>query len=68
MKIRAFVVLAGAVAVGGCGVTAKVEARNAYQKPLAAYRACLAAHSDDAPTACQSQKLAIEPDEFSNWD
>ena len=68
MKMRALVVLAGAVTVGGCGDTATLGSRNDHQNPLAAYKACLVAHSQDAQTACQSQKLAMEPDEFRNWD
>jgi hypothetical protein len=51
------------VGTSGCGIAAKVDARNEYQKSLATYKACLAAHADDAATACQGQKLAMEADE-----
>lgn len=51
------------LATAGCGVSVKVDARNEYRQSLAAYKACVASHPDDAVSACQSQKLAMEADE-----
>jgi hypothetical protein len=61
--VKVVLLLALTASVSACGIAAKVDARNEYQKSLAAFKACLAAHPDDPNTACQSQKMAMEADE-----
>jgi hypothetical protein len=35
------------LALGGCGIVAKIDARTEYQKSVADYRACLDANPND---------------------
>jgi hypothetical protein len=51
-----------AIALAGCGVAAKSEARNEYQKSVADYRACLDANPNDLK-ACDDKRLAMEVEE-----
>lgn len=53
------VVLAGLVS--GCGIAAKVNARNDMEASKAAYKACLAQHPEDVP-ACEGPREAYEAD------
>ncbi len=46
----------------GCGIAAKVDARNEYQASSERYKACLAANTAD-PRACEGLRLAMEADE-----
>jgi hypothetical protein len=48
--------------LGGCGLAARVDARNDYQKSTADYKACLAANPA-TPTNCEGLRLAMEADE-----
>lgn len=50
------------LAISGCGIAAKVNARSDYQKSLAAYKVCLGANSSNV-IACEAQRLAMEADE-----
>lgn len=56
-----------ALSVAGCGIAAKVDARENYQRSLAEYRACLEANSANVP-ACEGKRLIMETDEraFNN--
>jgi hypothetical protein len=47
------------LALGGCGIAAKIDARTEYQKSIADYRACLDANPNDAH-ACDAKRLAME--------
>ena len=47
------------LALGGCGVVAKIDARTEYQKSVADYRACLDANPNDIH-ACDAKRLAME--------
>ena len=53
------VVIAGMVA--GCGIAAKVNARNDMEASKAAYKTCLWVHSQDV-TACEALREAYEAD------
>jgi hypothetical protein len=50
------------LALGGCGIGAKVEARNDYQASEAQYKACLVENSA-TPQKCEGLRLAMEADE-----
>jgi len=60
-------VAACALSLAGCGLAAKVDARQNYQKSLADYRACLEANSANV-SACEGKRLIMETDEraFNN--
>lgn len=47
-------------ALAGCGVSARVDARQEYQQSAANYKACLAS---SPAQACEGQRLAMEIDE-----
>lgn len=55
------------ISLAGCGVAAKVDARQNYQHSLADYRECLAANSANVK-ACEGKRLIMEADEraFNN--
>jgi hypothetical protein len=48
--------------LSGCGIAARVDARNEYQVSSANYKACLAANPA-TPQNCESLRLAMETDE-----
>ena len=50
------------LALGGCGIAAKVDARTQYQKSVAEYSDCVNANPND-PKACDGKRLAMEADE-----
>lgn len=54
--------MAAALSLAGCGITAKVDARNEYQASSERYKACLAANPTDA-RPCDGFRLAMEADE-----
>ena len=56
-------IIVGAVAVllSGCGIAAKVNARNDMQVSKTAYKTCLAQHLQDA-VACDGPRQAYEAD------
>ena len=55
---RAFVLVG--IFVGGCGIAAKVQARNDMMQAKDAYTQCLAENSD--PSKCQGLKEAYDAD------
>jgi hypothetical protein len=59
--------LASALPLAGCGIAAKVDARQDYQASEAQYEACLTANPA-APQNCEGLRLAMEADErrYSN--
>jgi hypothetical protein len=48
--------------LAGCGIAARIEARQDYQASTAQYKACLAANLS-APQSCEGLRLAAETDE-----
>jgi hypothetical protein len=48
--------------LAGCGIAAKVDARNDYQGSVENYKQCLAAHPS-AAKECEGLRLAMEADE-----
>jgi hypothetical protein len=48
-------------ALGGCGIAAKVNARNDVEASKSAYKACLALHPQDV-AACEGPREAYEAD------
>jgi hypothetical protein len=46
----------------GCGIAARVDARNDYRSSVDNYKQCLAAHPS-APKECEGLRLAMEADE-----
>ena len=55
----AIVVCAVAASLAGCGVVAKVNARNEMTQSEATYKACLAQHPQDI-RPCDGARLAYE--------
>ena len=63
MRARQFVAIGFmSFLLSGCGIAARVDARNEYQVSAANYKACLAANPA-APQNCESLRLAMETDE-----
>jgi hypothetical protein len=60
--MRILLVAIGCLTLGGCGIAAKVDARNDYQASEAQYKACLAANPA-TPKNCEGLRLALEADE-----
>ena len=54
------VIIGLAVTQAGCGIVAKIDARNDYRAAVTAYMECLATH---APKDCEGLRLAMEADE-----
>jgi hypothetical protein len=52
--------------LAGCGIEAKVEARNEYRASVEAYKDCLAQHPN--PKDCDSLRLALEADKRQYTD
>jgi hypothetical protein len=50
------------LALVGCGIVAKIDARTEYQKTVADYSACLDAHPWELK-ACDGKRLAMEAEE-----
>jgi hypothetical protein len=51
-----------ALPLSGCGIAARVDARNEYQASAENYKTCLAANPT-TPQNCESLRLAMETDE-----
>jgi hypothetical protein len=49
------------LALSGCGIGAKIEARNDVQQSKLNYKNCLA-NNPSSPQACESTRLAYEAD------
>jgi hypothetical protein len=54
-------IVAFAVALSGCGIAAKVDARNDMEQSKAAYKNCLAANPSN-PSACAGLEAAFQAD------
>jgi hypothetical protein len=65
--MRSFVAVFSLVMLSGCGIAARVDARNDYQVSSANYKACLTANPA-APQNCEGLRLVMETDErkFNN--
>jgi hypothetical protein len=61
-EMNKLVLLLAAVPLAGCGITAKIDARQDYQTSEAQYKACLSANPA-APQNCEGFRLAMEADE-----
>lgn len=59
--LRFTATLATLALLSGCGVVAKVDARNDMAQSKAAYKNCLAINPSN-PVACESYRLAYEAD------
>lgn len=57
-----YMILFMGLALGGCALAARTDARNDYQASAAQYKACLAANPS-APHNCEGPRLAMETDE-----
>jgi hypothetical protein len=55
-------VLSLALLLAGCGLAARVDARNDYQTSAANYKGCLTANPA-SPQNCEGLRLAMETDE-----
>lgn len=64
---KTLVLLSAALLLAGCGIAAKIDAREHYQQSLTAYRACIGSNGSN-PKACEGQRIAMEVDEraFNN--
>jgi hypothetical protein len=60
-SVTALGVLIAPIALAGCGIAAKVDARNNMQSSLTVYRSCLQQHAQ-APEYCEGPRLAYEAD------
>lgn len=60
--MRKLIVLLCAAALSGCGIAAKINARDQYQQSLEAYKACLAQNAAN-PNACEADRLALQADQ-----
>lgn len=50
------------LALGGCGLAAKIDAREGYQEATARYRSCLETNPAN-PRACEGLRMAMEAQE-----
>jgi hypothetical protein len=60
--MRIISVVVDGLAVSGCGLSARVDARNDYQSSESNYKARLTANSA-SPRNCEGLRLAMEADE-----
>jgi hypothetical protein len=60
--MRLIGVLAISLALAGCGIAAKVNARNGYEEATAKYKQCLEANPA-SPQNCEGLRLAMEAEE-----
>ena len=60
--MRILMIVAAAACATGCGIAAKVDARNEYQVSTEKYKQCLEANPS-APQQCEGLRLAMEADE-----
>ena len=60
--MRLCTIFAACFILSGCGIAAKVDARNEYQTSVDNYKACLSANPA-APQNCEGLRLAMEADE-----
>jgi hypothetical protein len=62
IAMAALAAVAVAVSLAGCGLAARVDARNDYQASAANYKACVTANAA-TPQNCEGLRLALETDE-----
>jgi hypothetical protein len=62
IAMAALATAAVAISLAGCGIGARVDARNEYQASATDYKACLAANPA-SPQNCEGLRLAMETDE-----
>jgi hypothetical protein len=62
MARGALFAIALAVGLSGCGVAAKMDARQEYQASADAYKGCLV-RNPASPANCEGLRLAMEADE-----
>jgi hypothetical protein len=62
IAMAALATVAVAFSLAGCGLAARVDARNDYQASATNYKACLAANAA-SPQNCEGLRLAMETDE-----
>ena len=60
--MRVLVAIVSLLMLSGCGISARVDARNDYQASAVNYKACLASNPA-APQNCEGLRLAMETDE-----
>jgi hypothetical protein len=60
--MRILAVFIGFLALSGCAVVARNDARNDYQASASNYKACLGTNQAD-PQNCEGLRLAMETDE-----
>jgi hypothetical protein len=60
--MRYMIVVVSSLMLAGCGISARVDARNDYQVSSANYKACLSANPA-TPQNCEGLRLAMEMDE-----
>lgn len=60
--MRFLSILLACLSLAGCGVAARMDARNDYQASEAQYKTCLSANPS-APQNCEGLRLAMEADE-----
>jgi hypothetical protein len=61
--MRTVIVLALAMPLAGCGVAAKINARENYQQTASAYKQCLMENPSNPEKFCEGYRLAAEVDE-----
>jgi hypothetical protein len=61
-KYMRFIVMGLVLTVTGCGIAAKIQARQAYQQATADYDACLSAHSTHLDI-CEAKRQIMLTDE-----
>lgn len=60
--MRLVAIIFSAALLAGCGIAAKIEARNDYKTSAEQYKACLTANPA-SPQSCEGLRLAMETDE-----
>jgi hypothetical protein len=60
-KVGHLTIILSVVSLSGCGIEAKINARNDMQQSKLNYKNCLANNPSD-PKACESTRLAYETD------
>jgi hypothetical protein len=67
MKFKPAVAVLALTLLSGCGVAAKINAREQYQSSANAYKACLIANPSYT-SKCEGYRLAMETDQHQYTD
>lgn len=59
MRLIGIAGIAGALLLSGCGLAAKIDARQGYQRAVVAYQGCLSTHQADT-SACNADKFSMD--------